>query len=344
MRERRLVHKLVLLVVAVGVLIGGVGPAEAADPIKLVYHESIVRGTHTLVDEWFMDEVEKRLPGKIKFERLFGGPLGKTEDQPANLKAKMFDLAWVTSVYNPGLYPALAMTTLPFLTPNLKAANLAAMDLNEHPVVQKEQLALNQKILYHTFSEPMEMLSHKPARTLEDLKGMKVRAHGGAAAALKAAGITAVGIPMPELAQATERRVIDALIIPVPSTARDFGYQRLIKYWVRVNFYRMQYGMAINLDVWNKLPADVKQVMQDLARPAAAKGAELWEGEMAKAAKALKEGGVEEVAWSQEELEKFKRVAGIPVWEKWVADATAKGLPARELLDKFQRDMVKYTK
>lgn len=335
---------LVALTLVSSVVTTGVEPAMAADPIKLVYHESIVRGTHTLVDEWFMDEVEKRLPGKIKFERLFGGPLGKTEDQPANLKAKMFDLAWVTSVYNPGLYPALAMTTLPFLTPNLKAANLAAMDLNEHPVVQKEQLALNQKILYHTFSEPMEMLSHKRARNLEDLKGMKIRAHGGAAAALKTAGFTAVGIAMPELAQAAERRVIDGLIIPVPSTARDFGYQRLMKYWVRVNFYRMQYGMAINRDVWNKLPADVKQVMQELARPAAAKGAELWEGEMVKAAGVLKAGGMEEVVWDQDELEKFKRVGGVPVWEKWVADATAKGLPARELLEMFQASMAKYSK
>jgi TRAP-type C4-dicarboxylate transport system substrate-binding protein len=340
--KTRLVYGLVLFGVVLAMVIAGEGRAEA-DPIKLVYHESIVRGTHTLVDEWFMDEVEKRLPGKIKFERLFGGPLGKTEDQPANLKAKVFDLAWVTSVYNPGLYPALTMTTLPFLTPNLKAANLAAMDLNEHPAVQKEQLALNQKILYHTFSEPMELLSHKSVRTIEEMKGMKIRAHGGAAAALKAAGITAVGIAMPELAQAAERRVIDGLIIPAPSTARDFGYQRLIKYWVQVNFYRMQYGMAINLDVWNKLPADVKKVMQDLARPAAAKGAELWQAEMVKAGKELKAGGMEEVSWSKEEVEKFKQMAGIPVWEKWVADAGAKGLPARELLDKFQADMAKYT-
>ena len=149
---------------------------------------------------------------------------------------------------------------------------------------------------------------------------------------------------MPELAQAAERRVIDGLIIPVPSTARDFGYQRLMKYWVRVNFYRMQYGMAINRDVWNKLPADVKQVMQELARPAAAKGAELWEGEMVKAAGVLKAGGMEEVVWDQDELEKFKRVGGVPVWEKWVADATAKGLPARELLEMFQASMAKYSK
>jgi TRAP-type C4-dicarboxylate transport system substrate-binding protein len=117
-----------------------------------------------------------------------------------------------------------------------------------------------------------------------------------------------------------------------------------MKYWVRVNFYRMQYGMAINLDVWNKLPAEVKQVMQELARPAAARGAELWEGEMAKAAKELKAGGVEEVPWSQQELDQFKRVAGLPVWEQWVTDATAKGLPGRELLEKFQADMAKYSK
>jgi TRAP-type C4-dicarboxylate transport system substrate-binding protein len=342
--NRRVVLGLAMLAAACALVTGSVERASAADPIKLVYHESIARGTHTLIDEWFMDEVEKRLPGRVKFDRLFGGPLGKTEDQPANLKNKVFDLGWMTSVYTPGLYPALIMTTLPFLTPDLKAANLAATELNEHPALQKEQQALNQKILYHTFSEPMELLSHKPAKNLAELKGMKIRAHGGAASAITAAGLTSVGIPMPELAQAAERRVIDALVIPVPSTARDFGYEKVMKYWVRVNFYRMQYGMAINLDTWNKLPPDVQKVMREVAREAPAKGAELWEREMAKAAATFKAAGVEEVKWSQEELDKFKAIGGTPAWDKWIADATAKGVPAKELLETFQASMAKHRK
>ena len=42
---------------------------------------------------------------------------------------------------------------------------------------------------------------------------------------------------------------------------------------------------------------------------------------------------LEEVRFTPEMLEKVKEVAGRPVWEQWVKDTEAKGLPGREMLD-----------
>src|SRR3546814_14179499 len=43
--------------------------------------------------------------------------------------------------------------------------------------------------------------------------------------------------------------------------------------------------------------------------------------------------GLIEVRYTDEQLDRFREVAGRPVWDAWVEDATTKGLPGKELLD-----------
>ena len=47
----------------------------------------------------------------------------------------------------------------------------------------------------------------------------------------------------------------------------------------------------------------------------------------------LAEKNVEKVMISDEELAKFKEVAGQPIHDAWIADMSAQGLPAQELYD-----------
>jgi len=39
------------------------------------------------------------------------------------------------------------------------------------------------------------------------------------------------------------------------------------------------------------------------------------------------------IVYPAAELKKFEQVGAAPVWKAWVADNTAKGVPAQELLD-----------
>ena len=47
----------------------------------------------------------------------------------------------------------------------------------------------------------------------------------------------------------------------------------------------------------------------------------------------FKKQGLTEVRYSDEQLERFREIGGRPVWDDWVKEATAKGLPGQELLD-----------
>ena len=47
----------------------------------------------------------------------------------------------------------------------------------------------------------------------------------------------------------------------------------------------------------------------------------------------LKTSGLERIHYSEKQLTELRKLAAGPVWEQWVKDATAEGIPGRELLD-----------
>ena len=163
-------------------------------------------GAQRSVRVW-MDEVEARTDGRVTFTRLFGGTLGKFAGQPDGLKARSFDVGQLSAVYNPGLYPRATTTIMTFLTDNAEAHNLASHEFFSSPDLQAEFDLLNQKFMFVGQWVRIEMLSYDHVNTMEELKQIKIRAHGGAADALEAAGITAYAIPWGELPAAAERRL-----------------------------------------------------------------------------------------------------------------------------------------
>ena len=349
---------LVSLVVIVGLLVGVFGctaptattttttttttPTATAEPINLVYHFSLIAGTNVAISWWWMDEVERLTDGRVTFERISGGTLGSTEQQPDNLRAGVFDLGEISCVYNPAQYPYTGVSVLPFLTSSMEAMNYAQYDWLQTPEVQAEHRALNTIGLMSWVLEPMEVLSHEPATTLEELKVLKTRAHGGGADALAAVDGVPVAIPWEELASSAERHVIDAAIVPVPITSRDNGFQDIFEYALRVPIYYFQWGLSMNLDTWNSLPADIQQIMLDIAKDSAEKNNEIFNEAMTGAWEDFAAAGVEQVTWSQAELDKFEQGGGPPSWEKWINDTNALGLNGQKIFDDFKEIVGKY--
>jgi TRAP-type C4-dicarboxylate transport system substrate-binding protein len=306
-------------------------PAKA---IKLKFHSPFPPAGLNLASRWWMDEVEKRSNGKVKFDRIFGGALGTLDEQPMAIKSGSFDIGQVSVVYNPGLYPRATLTILPFLTDDVSAHGKAAHDLFRSPELEKEFAALNQKYLMPGVWITIEMMSYEPIRTIADMRKAKIRAHGGSADALSVLGITTYAVPWGELPAAAERRVVDASIMGCPTDAYDFGFGDIFSYWERIKFYYFPFSLVINQETWNKLPADVQKVMEDVNAIMPAKAYELYNASEVAAEKKLIDGGLVKIV-EFKDLEKLKAQTSKPVWDKWVADRKAQGIDGQALLDKF---------
>ena len=227
------------------------GAATADDEIRLTYHSAFGQAALNEASRVWMDEVEARTDGRVTFTRLFGGTLGKFAGQPDGLKARSFDVGQLSAVYNPGLYPHATTTIMTFLTDNADAHNLASHEFFNTPDLQAEFDALNQKFMFVGQWVRIEMLSYDHVNTMEELAQIKIRAHGGAADALEAAGITGYAIPWGELPAAAERRVVDAGIMGAPAAAADFGFGDIFEYWYGyMPIYYFPMTLVMNKEAW----------------------------------------------------------------------------------------------
>lgn len=311
-----------------------------AEEINLKYHAFTGQGPSNLAVRWWMDEVEKRTDGKVEFTRIFGGALGKLSAQPENIKVGAFDLGEFSPVYNPGLFPLANVTSLPFMSENTLAHAQAGHDLFKTPTVEAEFTAMNQKYLFPGLWTTIQLLSHEPIRSIDDLKAAKIRAHGGAAEILKELDITVYGIPWGELPAAAERKVVTAAIIGSPADAYAFGFGEIFSYWDDENWFFFPMPVTINLDTWNALPADVQDVIEKLNDEMVLQARKLLE--VAELESHAKLSELTEIV-KLDDAEKAKMLdVRNAAWQSWADARDADGLPGQAVLDEFLKLLEKY--
>ena len=113
---------------------------------------------------------------------------------------------------------------------------------------------------------PAEVWAHsnKPLRSVADIRGLKIRLGTTALNAIfQKMGATPVFLPGGEIYEAAQRGVIDAFEYINPSLNWGMGFHEVTKYM----YLDPSRGpcdtqvMFINKDVWEKLPADLQQIV-----------------------------------------------------------------------------------
>jgi len=110
----------------------------------------------------------------------------------------------------------------------------------------------------------------KEIKSLDDLKGLKMRIPGFAGEILARLGAKPTNIPAGELYTALERRTIDALEWVGPSLDLRMGFHKIAPYYYtgwHEPASEMQF--LINIKVWNKLPKDLQEILRVAMRTAA---------------------------------------------------------------------------
>jgi TRAP-type mannitol/chloroaromatic compound transport system substrate-binding protein len=120
-----------------------------------------------------------------------------------------------------------------------------------------------------SFPPEVWVFSKIPIKSLQDLKGKKMRAMGDGGAILNRMGMSVANIVPTELYEAMMRGVIDMCEATGPYNAIESAYQEVAKYWYfsgsRAN---SDIGFAwVNKDAWAKLPVDLQEILKaELAR------------------------------------------------------------------------------
>jgi TRAP-type C4-dicarboxylate transport system substrate-binding protein len=177
----------------------------------------------------------------------------------------------------------------------------------------------------------------KPVTKLEDVKGLRLRTHGGLSNVITAAlGAAPTTIATAEVYTALERGTVDGLMRPLISLLDMKEYE--VTHYVVLPYLFMANAMfIINQDVWKKLPEHLKKVLSDAATDNL-KWAEPYYDELdMKAIKELEGKGVKFNTLSPEEFARWRKVIEGPVREWYLKEAGTEAAPLLDILKKYEK-------
>jgi TRAP-type C4-dicarboxylate transport system substrate-binding protein len=242
--------------------------------------------------------------------------------------------------YQPGRFVVTNATGLPVGIPDARTGSLALLDLyNKYKPEEFAQV----KVLALFTTAQSNIMSKVPVRSLEDLQGLSLRGSGPAAQVLGALGANPVGMPMSDTPEALQKGVIKGLLSSL-EVLKDFKYAETCRYVTLIDTVIYPFAVVMNQARWNSLPADIRQVMEDLI----AEQSE-WTGVY------MDNHVKESVEWSKEtyQVEVISLDAAEKArWDerlqsmtdKWIVEAKEKGLAAEEILADIHAAVEKHRK
>lgn len=346
MAIRRSVFKSLL---AAGAALALGAPAMAQQPVVLKFHTFMAPQSAVFLDmhvAW-MDKVEKESNGRIKFERYPAMQLGGTPPQLYDqARDGIVDIVWTLPGSNPGRFPSTEVFELPFMMTSAEATSRAYWDLFEKHMKDTEFKETH--VLGVWVHGPGMLHSKDPINTIEDMKGMKIRAPTRIINQLLGQlGATPVGMPIPQITEALSKGVIDGCVIPwevtlalkVPelvSNHTEFGGDHAL--------YTTTFVLAMNKAKYDSLPDDLKKVINDNSgQEFAAFAGRTQAGADGPSRQVAVDRGNNIITISAEDTETWKKAAQ-PVYDNWVEEMKGKGLDGQMLIDEARSLIDKYSK
>ena len=130
----------------------------------------------------------------------------------AGIRSGIADIGWCVQGYWPEQTPLSDVISLPFLPIKIgRAGERGALEaLREISRRSRRSSPTIEPLLLYTTSPNFLITTKKQVKTLEDLKGMKIRMLGGPPTEMaKALGAVPAPMPMPDMYQALDKGVFD---------------------------------------------------------------------------------------------------------------------------------------
>ncbi|MCG8691585.1 MAG: C4-dicarboxylate TRAP transporter substrate-binding protein [Minwuiales bacterium] len=281
-------------------------------------------------------QVEENSGGKFKIKIHYGEALSKARENLDGIKIGAFQMAAFCASYHPAKTPTLSGLDLPFLPfGDLNVQQRVHETYYAHPAVVADLARWNARILMTSLLPQYEFMGvGEPPRSLEAWQGKQVRALGGIGKAMTKLGAVPTTSTAPETYQLLERGTVYAASWPFSYAHAAYRLYE-ISDWFTGNLSpgAVTCPVVINTKAWDKLPKEYQDILTESRLPAYEVLKEAYKAADAKNLPMFKEKGLQEVRYSDDELATFRSVGAQPVWDDWVKEQTANGLPAQELLD-----------
>ncbi|MBY6163578.1 C4-dicarboxylate TRAP transporter substrate-binding protein [Mameliella alba] len=278
--------------------------------------------------------VSEKTGGEFTMNISYGG-LSKNRENLDGISIGAFEMAQFCAGYHPDKNRAITVLELPFLgVATLEEEVAVSHAIYGHPAVAEEMAQWNAKML---MTSPMPQYNlvgtGEPRDELAEFDGMRVRATGGLGKAFSAVGGVPTSVTSSEAYQAMDSGVVDTVAF-AQHAHLSFGTINQADWWTaNLNPGTVNCPIVVNIDAYDGLPDDHRAALDESVDEAIAYYLENYGKLLQRWDEVLAEKNVQKVMISDDELAKFRDVAGKPIHDAWIKDMSAQGLPAQELYD-----------
>lgn len=311
------------------------GAADAAD--KVVWNYAVYGPPRAITKqiEYVRDYVAEKSGGNFEIKIGYAESLAPAKEILDSIKIGVIEGGLVAFGYTPGKAPLHLALDLPYLPiPDLDVQQKVLEDFNRWEAAEKELDQWNAHWLYGLLLPLYEFMGNGAApTTIEGWKGMRVRALGPGGDAMRALGAVPTSVPAPEVYTALERGTFQAASFPFSYAFGTYKLHEVSKWYT----HGLQFGVIHNAwlasdGAYEALPAEYKQMLEE-ARDGQYEASKAAFREADEKWIPIFDQMLERVTISTEQQKQYQEIAGRPVWDKWIEETSARGLPAREAID-----------
>ncbi len=329
----------IIFFLALSVFISNACAQENIEPIQMNLTHFLPRTSvvHSKFIKPWAEKIEKETNGKLKIKIYPQMSLGGVpSDLVEQVRSGAVDAAWTVVSYTPELFPKSEVFELPFISPTKKSTILNQAINEYYAIYLKDEFKDFYVVLLHAHAPSSLHLNKIKPKTLQELNGLKIRIPNRVMSKfITDIGAVPVSMPITDVYESLTYGMINGAMMPF-EVAVPLRLHEQTDYHIIAPFYTTVFAFLINKDFYNKLPTDIKDVIEKNSKSHIAYGVgEIWDRYEEEMMLKVKVEGGEFYNLSQEEIDKATIIAD-KISEEW------KNKNGQEHFEKAKELLTKY--
>ncbi len=283
------------------------------------------------------EAIKEKSKGRITYTLFAGASLNKPQDAYDAAARGIADMCYVTLGFTPGRFPLSDVLSI----------TLAYPDQQTKTDIAK---AVYDKLLYQEFPDEKVFLAYhgcgdfyytgkKEVKTLEDMKGLKLRSPGHLVTnSIEALGAVPVFMIPADIYMSMQTGVLDGAVFP-PQMSVTYKIDEVAKALTKFNVGNIVVAYVMNKGFWDKIPDDLKPIVTEEVLNAAHMNGALHEKSLNGDLEKIGENATISTLSADEEKRWYAALK--VVIDQWVSDMEAKGLPGGQAVEILKEEYTK---
>lgn len=315
-------------------LLGAAGTAEArTQTLNYSVFFPPTHGQALAAADW-AKEIEKRSEGAVRINLFPGGTLTTARQTYDGVVQGISDLGMSCFAYTPGRFPVMEALDLPMGYPDGMTATRVANEFFR--AMNPAELADVKVLLIHAHG-PGLLHTKRPVRTLDEIRGLKIRSTGLSEKVTRALGAVPVGMAQGETYEALQKGVVEGTFAPI-ETLKGWKQAEVISYTTDTTAigYTTAMFVVMNLRKWNALSPDIQKIFEDVSAEWIEKHGAVWDREDHEGRAYTLELGNEIIPLASEESDRWAEAVK-PVLDDYVAAVRGQGIDGEAVLAELKK-------